>query len=312
MRLDGTDLVVLSACDTGLGELDDYEGLQGLARSFFVGGARAVVSSLWKVSDAATAELMVDYYRRLMAERPRAWALADAKRACYIAHPDRPELWGAFVSTGDPGALVRHRYLSIPEDQVPTYQLDHRSGPVVTGEQFWEWAEVRSTEDGKPFYTGSVSFEGSYLAGADDELSAGFESMRAGHAKAALRHAKKAKKRLKKGDMGRGRGLERRARALRLHGLALAGTGEYKEARKKTLAAVAAYEQLDAWPDQLAATLDNLGIIEVNLGHMDRGIQQLERALALKLAALPVDREQVEFTQGVLAEIARHQDAPAP
>jgi tetratricopeptide (TPR) repeat protein len=312
MRLDGTDLVVLSACDTGIGQLDDYEGLQGLSRSFIVGGARGVVSSLWKVSDAATAELMTDYYRRLTAERPRAWALADAKRAFYVAQPDRPELWAAFVSIGDPEPLVRHRDIWVGEGQSPVYQVEFGSGPVVSGDQFTEWAEVRYAEaDATPFYAGSHSFEGSYLGLVDDELYKGFESIGAGDAKAALRHAKRAKKRLKTGDMGRGRGRERHARTLRLHGLALAGTGDSKGARKKMRASVAAYEELDAWPDQLAAGLDNLGILEVNRGRVDQGIKLLERALAFKLAQLPVDADQVEFTRDVLAEIARHQDAPA-
>ncbi|MFO0868267.1 MAG: CHAT domain-containing protein [Pirellulales bacterium] len=63
--LRGTQLVVLSACDTGLGRMSPGEGFFGLQRSFHVAGARSVVASLWQVDDAATRALMVESYRNL-------------------------------------------------------------------------------------------------------------------------------------------------------------------------------------------------------------------------------------------------------
>ncbi len=66
------DLVVLSACETGLGKQIKKERLIGLARGFMAAGAQRVVSSLWKVDDEATAELMGRFYERILKGRTRA------------------------------------------------------------------------------------------------------------------------------------------------------------------------------------------------------------------------------------------------
>jgi CHAT domain-containing protein len=100
----GTELVVLSACDTGLGEVHVGEGVFGLRRSFVLAGAKTLVMSLWKVSDETTQELMEDFYRRILAGRPRAEALREAQLSMKAKHPD-PYCWGAFICQGDPGPL---------------------------------------------------------------------------------------------------------------------------------------------------------------------------------------------------------------
>jgi CHAT domain-containing protein len=99
-----TELVVLSGCDTGLGELRTGEGVFGLRRSFAIAGARTLVMSLWKVPDWQTQELMEDFYRRLLEGEPRAEALRQAQLALKAKDPD-PRHWGAWICQGDPGPL---------------------------------------------------------------------------------------------------------------------------------------------------------------------------------------------------------------
>src|SRR5205085_8000015 len=101
LDLSGTQLVVLSACETGLGEVHIGEGVFGLRRAFVLAGARAVVMSLWKVPDGPTHELMADLYGRLLAGEPVAEALRGAQLALRQRHPE-PYFWGAFVCLGDP------------------------------------------------------------------------------------------------------------------------------------------------------------------------------------------------------------------
>ena len=67
LRLKGTELVVLSACDTAQGDIRTGEGVYGLQRSLAVAGARSTLLSLWKVDDAATLEFMTRFYKRLKA-----------------------------------------------------------------------------------------------------------------------------------------------------------------------------------------------------------------------------------------------------
>jgi CHAT domain-containing protein/tetratricopeptide (TPR) repeat protein len=102
-----TQMVVLSACDTGLGEIRNGEGVFGLRRAFVLAGAKTLVMSLWKVPDAETVELMEDFYHRVLAGQPRADALRDAQMTVKARHPD-PYCWGAFVCEGNPGPLPAH------------------------------------------------------------------------------------------------------------------------------------------------------------------------------------------------------------
>lgn len=110
LDLAGTELVVLSACETGLGQVNVGEGVFGLRRAFVVAGARTLVMSLWKVPDAQTQELMVDFYKRVLAGEPRAEALRMAQLALKARWPD-PTDWAAFICQGDPGPL------QLPTDQ---------------------------------------------------------------------------------------------------------------------------------------------------------------------------------------------------
>jgi CHAT domain-containing protein/Tfp pilus assembly protein PilF len=94
LDLSKVDTVVLSACETGLGEVAGGEGLLGLQRSFQVAGAKTVVASLWKVPDAATSELMQRFYENLWDKRMgKLVALREAQLWMLHEGVKKPELW---------------------------------------------------------------------------------------------------------------------------------------------------------------------------------------------------------------------------
>jgi len=98
----GTQLVVLSACETGVGKVQTGEGVYGLRRALVNAGAETQVMSLWKVDDAATRDLMVDYYRRLQAGEGRSEALRQAQLAMLHSKDRRhPYYWASFIVSGD-------------------------------------------------------------------------------------------------------------------------------------------------------------------------------------------------------------------
>ena len=99
-----TELVVLSACDTGLGSVQVGEGVFGLRRAFILAGTKTLVMSLWKVPDQQTQELMELFYRHLLEGIPRADALRAAQLAMKAQYPE-PLHWGAFICQGEPGSL---------------------------------------------------------------------------------------------------------------------------------------------------------------------------------------------------------------
>jgi CHAT domain-containing protein/Tfp pilus assembly protein PilF len=102
LDLHKTELVVLSACDSGIGDVKNGEGVYGLRRALVLAGAQTQVTSLWKVSDEATRMLMVDYYQRLLKGEGRSAALRNAQKAM-LANPElsHPYYWASFVPTGD-------------------------------------------------------------------------------------------------------------------------------------------------------------------------------------------------------------------
>lgn len=100
----GTQLVVLSACDTGRGDVMLREGIYGLRRAFVVAGAETVVMSLWQVNDDSTRALMEEYYRHLLAGKGRASALRDAMRTLRKARP-HPHYWAPFIALGQDAPL---------------------------------------------------------------------------------------------------------------------------------------------------------------------------------------------------------------
>ena len=102
------DLVVLSACETGIGELQRGEGIISLARGFSYAGAKSLVTSLWNVNDRSTKELMESFYGYLAEGRPKHEALRQAKLDYLATHPaylQSPFFWAAFIPIGDMKAV---------------------------------------------------------------------------------------------------------------------------------------------------------------------------------------------------------------
>jgi len=108
LRLWGTDLVVLSACDTGMGDIRTGEGVFGLRRAFNQVGAKSLVMSMWKVPDRETRELMVAFYRNVFDEglnynqALRQAALAQLELTRERHGHANPFYWGGFIFSGDP------------------------------------------------------------------------------------------------------------------------------------------------------------------------------------------------------------------
>jgi CHAT domain-containing protein len=99
LNFDNTDLVVLSACETGLGEVQIGEGVYGLQRSFLVAGAQSIIMSLFKVNDEVTQEMMMSFYAKLIKHSDRRKAFIEAKKEIKQKYQD-PIFWGSFVMIG--------------------------------------------------------------------------------------------------------------------------------------------------------------------------------------------------------------------
>jgi CHAT domain-containing protein len=111
LPLQGLELVVLSACKTGLGTVAGGEGVFGLQRAFHLGGAHTVVASLWKADDAATRKLMGLFYANLWEKHlPAAEALRQAQLTMLneaVGAGVNQYYWAGWVLSGDPGSAAR-------------------------------------------------------------------------------------------------------------------------------------------------------------------------------------------------------------
>jgi MYXO-CTERM domain-containing protein len=124
MDLRGTQLVVLSACETGMGGVDMNEGVFGLRRAFAMAGARTTVMSLWEVSGVTTQKTMEAYYRNLAEGMGRGEAMQAVQlemlRSEEHAHPKD---WAAFIVSGDDTPMV------FPAGEEPRVEEPEQPGP---------------------------------------------------------------------------------------------------------------------------------------------------------------------------------------
>jgi CHAT domain-containing protein len=104
LNLWGTQLVMLSACDTGRGALQTGQGFYGLRRAFLAAGAETVVTSLWKVHDEVRRQFLEDYYRNLLSGQSRTTALRQAMQELRFKHP-HPHFWAPFIAIGQDAPL---------------------------------------------------------------------------------------------------------------------------------------------------------------------------------------------------------------
>ena len=97
MDLSDTELVVLSACETGLGDIQGNEGVYGLQRAFKIAGAKYLIMSLWQVPDFQTQELMTTFYQKWLTEK---MSIPDAFQAAQLLMRkkfEHPYFWAGFV-----------------------------------------------------------------------------------------------------------------------------------------------------------------------------------------------------------------------
>lgn len=96
MDLSDTELVVLSACDTGLGDCESIDGVYGLSRAFKIAGAHTIVMTLWKVNDLVTKEFMCEFYAQIKERLEYHEAFRIAQKKLRLKYQD-PLLWAPFV-----------------------------------------------------------------------------------------------------------------------------------------------------------------------------------------------------------------------
>ncbi|MBF0381219.1 MAG: CHAT domain-containing protein [Magnetococcales bacterium] len=101
LNLASTDMVTLSACETGVGEVQNGEGVYSLQRAFQEAGAKAVLSTLWSISDEGTLQFMREFYGRILKGTPPQQALLETQKV-FIKSSEwsHPFYWAPFVMVG--------------------------------------------------------------------------------------------------------------------------------------------------------------------------------------------------------------------
>ena len=97
LYLPNTKLVVLSACETGLGDIQGNEGVYGLQRAFKIAGVQNLVMSLWKVPDKETSEFMQEFYKNIFAKQSISDAFYNAQTVMKNKYRNEPYKWAAWI-----------------------------------------------------------------------------------------------------------------------------------------------------------------------------------------------------------------------
>jgi CHAT domain-containing protein len=97
LDLSNTDLVVLSACETGLGDVESSEGIYGLQRAFKMAGVNSIIMSLWQVPDKETAEFMTNFYENWLSNQSARQAFKTTQLQMAKKYRTEPEKWAGFV-----------------------------------------------------------------------------------------------------------------------------------------------------------------------------------------------------------------------
>ena len=97
MNLQNAELVVLSACETGLGDIKGGEGVFGLQRAFKLAGVKTIIMSLWKVPDGSTSEMMQLFYSKWLGGMDKREAFRETQREMHKRYPQSPKDWAGFV-----------------------------------------------------------------------------------------------------------------------------------------------------------------------------------------------------------------------
>ena len=184
-----TDLVTLSACQTGLGDMARGDGVHGLQRAFLSAGAKTVVCSLWDVPDAPTRDMFTSFYARLMAGEPRGSAFHQTVRDLAGRYPHHPVAWGGFMLIGrtDPLARFTVRSLSVVSMKWPRADEGEESPPAIRAERLIARAQ-RQAQSGDIDGSLAALETGSTMEGVPGALIAQMAYTAAGIQRMAGRH----------------------------------------------------------------------------------------------------------------------------
>ena len=100
LKLRNTDLVILSACETGVGEIEEAEGVAGINKAFIQAGTKQIIMSLWSVDDKFTAQMMDRFYREIKRGKEYSQALKEVKIWMIKNKNSHPFYWAGFVGSG--------------------------------------------------------------------------------------------------------------------------------------------------------------------------------------------------------------------